>query len=129
MQTQASSAKLVDTSVLMSTTTEVKTVPPEHTLLIMLNTLSVVDVSSPSTLLICSNVAKDVAADTTINKAADHAIETTNIVTVMEEIVYKDENKALKSDFIVDMMENAVYEAVGQSEVENDDGHAVESKL
>ena len=95
----------------------------------MLNILSVVDVSSLSTLLICSNVAKDVAADTTINKAADHAIETTNIVTVMEEIVYKDENKALKSDFIIDMMENAVDEAVGQSEVENDDGHAVESKL
>ena len=95
----------------------------------MLNIMSVLDVSSPSALFVCSNVAKDVAADATINKAADHAIVTTNIATVVEEIVYKDEIKTLESDVIVDMAENVVDEAVGRSGVENDDGHAAREQI
>ena len=43
MQAQASSAKLVDTSVLTSTAAEAKTVPPEHALILILNVLSVVN--------------------------------------------------------------------------------------
>ena len=41
-------AKLVDTSMLTSTTAEAKMVPPEPALPLMLNVVSVVDVPSPS---------------------------------------------------------------------------------
>ena len=54
MQTYASSAKLVDPSVLTSTMAEAKMVPPEPALLSMLNVVSVVDVSSLFALLVVS---------------------------------------------------------------------------
>ena len=129
MQVQASSAKLVDTSVLTSTTAEAKTVPLEPALPPLLNVVSVVDVPYPFALLVCSDVIKDVAADATMNKAADHASVTTDIATVVEEIVHEDGNKAVEFDVIADIAEDAVDEAVGQSDVENDDGHAVGEEI
>ena len=84
----------------------------------MLNVVSIVDVSSPSALLICSDIIKDVAADATMNKAANHDSVTTDIITVMEEIVHENENKALETDVIADMAEDTINEAVGQSSVE-----------
>ena len=90
----------------------------------MLNVVNVVDVSFPSALLVCNDVIKDVAADATMNKAEDHANVTTDIATMVEEIMHKDENKALESDVIADMAEDTVDEAVRQSSVENDDKHA-----
>ena len=90
MQAQASSAKLVDTSKLTSTMAEAKTVPLEHALLPLLNVVSIVDVPCPSALLVCSDVIKDVALDATMNKAAYHGSVTTDIITVVEEILHKD---------------------------------------
>ena len=112
-----------------STMAEAKTVPPELALPPLLNVVSVVDVPCPFALLVCSNVIKDVAADATMNKAADHANVTTDIATVVEEIMYEDGNKAVESDVIVDIAKVAVDEAVGQSGVENDDGHAADEKI
>ena len=129
MQAQASFAKLVDTSVLMSTAVEVKTVPPEPTLPLLFNVVSVVDVSSPFALLVCNNVIEDILADATMNKAAYHGNITTDIITVVKEIMHNDENKALESDIIVDMAEDVVDEAVGQSGVENDNGHAADEEI
>jgi hypothetical protein len=77
MQAQASSAKLVDTSELTSTTAEVKTVPPELFPPSLLNVVNVVDMPSSFALFVCGDVIKNVAADATINKAADHANFTT----------------------------------------------------
>ena len=79
----------------MSTTAEAKTVSlePAPFPYWLLNVVSVVDVPSPFALLICNDVIKDVAANVTINKAADHASVTTDIATVMEEIVHEDGNK------------------------------------
>ena len=62
---------------------------------------------------------------TTMNKAADHSSVTTDIVTVVEEIVHEDGNKAMESDVKANIAEDAVDEAVGQSVVENDNGHAM----
>ena len=104
MQAQASSAKFVDTSKLTSTTAEAKTVPPELALPPLLNVVSVVDVPCPSALLVCSNVIKNVAADASINKAADHGNITTDITAVVEEIVHKDGNKAVESDIKADIV-------------------------
>ena len=129
MQVQASSAKLVDSSVLTLTTAETKTVPSEHALPPLLNGMSVVDVSYPSALFVYNDVIKDVAADVTMNNAADHASVTTYITTVVDELVHEDETKILESDVIADMEEDAVDEAVGQSGVENDDGHAACEKI
>ena len=129
MQVQASSAKLADISVLTSITAETKTVPLELALLLLLNVVSVVDVMSPSALLICSDIIKDVAADAMMNKAADYASITTDIATVVGEILYEDGNKALESNDITYMAEDAVDEAVGQFGVDNDDEHAVGEKI
>jgi hypothetical protein len=40
--------------------------------------------SFPSTLFVCSNVIKDIAADATMNKAVNHSSFTTDIATVVE---------------------------------------------
>jgi hypothetical protein len=125
MQAQTSSTKLVDTSVLTSTTVEAKTPCRNLSLPPLLNVVIVVDVPS----LCYSDVIKDLAADATMNKAADHASFTTDIATMVDEIVHEDENKALESDVIADMTEDAVDEAVGQSGVENDDGHATDEEI
>ena len=95
----------------------------------MLNVVSVVDVLSPPALFVCSDVIKDVASHATIHKAADHASVTTDITTVVEEIVHEDGNKALESNVIVDMEEDLVDESVGQSDVENDDGHGAGEEI
>jgi hypothetical protein len=94
-----------------------------------LNVVSVVDVPSSSTLLVCNDVIKNIAADATTNKATDHVSFTTDIATVVEEIVHENENKTLKSDVIVDMADDAVDEAVGQSGVEIDDGHVADKEI
>ena len=64
-----------------------------------------------------------------MNKAADHASVTTDITTVVEEIVHEDGNKALEPDVIADMAEDLVDEAVGQSGVENDDRHGADEEI
>ena len=64
-----------------------------------------------------------------MNKAADHASVTTDIATVVGEILYEDKNKALESNVIVDMAEDAIDEAVGQFGVDNDDEHATGEKI
>ena len=115
MQAQASSAKLVDTSTLTLTTAEAKTVPPELAFPPLLIVVNVVDVSSPSALFVCNDVIKDVAVDAIMNKLTDHASNTTNIVTMVKKVVHEYRNKALKSDVIVDMAEDAVNEVVGHS--------------
>jgi hypothetical protein len=94
-----------------------------------LNVESVVDVSSPFALFVCSNVIKDVAADAIMNKVADHTNFTKNIATVVEEIVHEDRNKTLESDVIADITEDAVDKAVRQSGVENDDGYAAGEEI
>ena len=129
MQTQASSAKFVDTSMLTSTTAEAKTIPLEPLLPPLLNVVSMVDVSSLSALIVCSDVIKDVTTYVTMNVVTDHANVSNDIVTLVEEIVHEDENKAEKSDVIANMAEDAVDETVGQSYVENDDGHAAGEKI
>ena len=98
-------------------------------ILLLLNVVSVVDVPSSSTLFIYSDVIKNVAADATMNKAADHASVTTDIGTVVEDIVDEDGNTTLESDVIADMAKDAVDEAVGQFGVENDDEHAAGGKI
>ena len=64
-----------------------------------------------------------------MNVVTDHANVSNDIVTLVEEIVHEDENKAEKSDVIANMAEDAVDETVGQSCVENDDGHAAGEKI
>ena len=91
--------------------------------------MSVVDLPSPFTLIVWSDFIKDVAAHATMNKVANHASVTTDITTVVEKIVYEDGNKILKSDIIVDMADDAIDESVGQSGVENDDGHAADDEI
>ena len=49
----------------------------------------------------------------TRNKAADQTNVTTDIATVLEDIVHEDKNKAVESDVIADKVEGAVDEAVG----------------
>lgn len=66
------------------------------------------DVPCLSALYVCSDGVKDVAANATTNKVADHANVTTDITTVVEEILHEDKNKAVDSDVIADMTENAV---------------------
>ena len=104
-------------------------VPPELALPPLLNVVSIVDVPCPSALLICSDVIKDVAADATMNKAADHASVTIDIATVVEKIVHEDGNKAVESDVIAYIADDAVNETIGQSGVENDDGHAADEEI
>ena len=91
--------------------------------------MSVVDVLSPPALFVCSDVIKDVASDATIHKAAYQASVTTDITTVVEEIVHEDGNKALESNVIADMAEDLVDEGVGQSGMENDDGHGAAKEI
>ena len=129
MQVQTSSAKLANTSILTSTMVEAKTVSLEPAFLPLLNVVSVVDVSSPSALFICSDNINNIAADATMNKAANHANITTDIAIVVGEIVYEDENKALESNVIADMTKDAVDETVGQSGVNNDDKHVAGEKI
>ena len=112
-----------------STMAEAKTVPPELALPPLLNVVSVVDVPCPFALFVCSDVIKDVAADATMNKAADQTSVTTDIATVVEEIVHEDKNKAVESDVIADIAEDIVVEAVGQSSVKNDNGHAADEEI
>ena len=64
-----------------------------------------------------------------MNKAVDRAIVTTDIATVMEEIVHEDGDKAMESDVIADMAEDVVDVAVGQSDVKNVDGHATGEEI
>lgn len=64
-----------------------------------------------------------------MNKAVDHANITTDIATVVKDIVHEVENKALKFDVIVDMTEDVVDETVGESGVENDDMHAADEEI
>jgi hypothetical protein len=94
-----------------------------------LSVVSVVDVLSHSVLFVCSDVIKDVTTDATIKKATDHANFTKDIAMVVEEIVHENGNKALESNIVVDMAENVVDQAVGQSGVENDDIHAADEKI
>ena len=110
---------------LTSTTAEAKTVSSEPTFTSLLNVVSVVDVPSPPALFVCSDVIKDVVSDATMNKAADHA----SVTTVVEEIMHEDGNKALESDIIANMAEDLVDEAVGQSGMENDDGHGADEEI
>ena len=110
---------------LTSTTAEAKTISSELALHALLNIVSVVNVSYPSALFVCSNVVKDVAADTTMNKVANHV----SIATVVEEIVHENENKVLEFDVIADMVEDSVNEAVGQSDVENNDMHTAGEEI
>ena len=114
---------------LTSTTAEAKTIPLEPLLPPLLNVVSMVDVSSLSALIVCSDVIKDVTTYVTMNVVTDHANVSNDIVTLVEEIVHEDENKAEKSDVIANMAEDAVDETVGQSCVENDDGHAAGEKI
>ena len=92
----------------------------------LLNVVNVVDVSSPSALHVCNHGIKDVAADVTTNKVADHANVTMNIATVMKEILDEDGNKVVDSDVIVVLAESALDKALGQAMAENDDGHAAD---
>jgi hypothetical protein len=94
-----------------------------------LNVVSVVDVPSPPALIVCSDVIKAVAADVTMNKAADHTSVTTDIATVVEEIMHENGNKTFESDVNTDMAEDTVDEAVGQSGVENDDMHTADEEI
>lgn len=64
-----------------------------------------------------------------MNKAVHHANITTDIATVVKDIVHEVENKALKFDVIVDMTEDVVDETVGESGVENDDMHAADEEI
>lgn len=98
IQAQALYATLVPTPVLTSTAAEVKTVPPKPAPTSLLNVIRVVDVPSTSALLVGSNVAVDVAADATMNKAADHANVIIDINTVYEKIGYEDEKKSVEPD-------------------------------
>ena len=95
----------------------------------MLIVVSVVDVPTHYILFVCRGVIKDVAADATMNKTADHISVTNDIVMVVEDIVYEDRNKTLKSDVIADMAEDVVYKPVGQSGVENDGDHAAGEEI
>lgn len=80
-------------------------------------------------MFVCSKVIKDVAADATMNMAANHAIITTDIAMVVENIVHENKNKTFESDVITDMAEDAVDNEVGQSGVENDDKHAAGDEI
>ena len=135
MQTQTSSAKLVDTSVLTSTTAVVKTVPPKLVHPPMLNvckccgylvTFCIACLQRRHQIL---NSKLDVAADVTMNKKANHANVTTESVTVVEEIVHEDGNKTLESGVIANMAEDTVDETVGHSGVENDDGYVAGEEI
>ena len=99
---QASASKLVEISVLTSTTAETKTVSLEPAPAPLLNVVRVVDVPSTLTLLVSSVVIVDGAADATLNKAAEHDNVSTEIDTVVEDIVQEDgktlvENSASRS--------------------------------
>ena len=87
----------------------------------------IVDVPSHYALHVCNDGVKDVAADATTNKVADHV--TTDIATVLEEILHEDENKAMDSDIIIDMTEGVVYEALGQTMAEASTGMQQARKL
>ena len=80
-------------------------------------------------MFVYSKVIKDVAADATLNMAANHAIITTDIATVVENIVHENKNKTFESDVITDMAEDAVDDEVGQSGVENDDKHVAGDEI
>ena len=80
----------------------------------MLNVVSILDLPSPYALHVCSDGVEDIAADAITNKVADHACVTTNIATVVEEILHEDGNKAVDSDVIHDLTEDAVKEAFGR---------------
>lgn len=114
---------------LTSTTAKAKTVPPESLLLPLLNVVSVVDVSSPSVLIVCSDVIKDVTTDVTMNVFTDHVNVKKDIATLVEEMVHEEAIKALESDVIADMADDVVDEEVGQSGVENDDRHAAAEEI
>ena len=109
IQAQTSYATLVPTPVLTSTTAKAMMVPPEPASTPLLNVIRVVDVPSILALL---DVVVDVAADVTMNKAADYANVSTDIDTVVEEIGHDDGKKSVESDIIVDMTEDIVDEAV-----------------
>ena len=87
----------------------------------LLNVINVVDVSSPSTL--------HVAGDATTKKVADHASVTTDIATVVEEILHDDGNNAVDFDVILDLTEGAVDEAIRHVMTKNDDGHAAGEEI
>ena len=114
---------------LTSTTAEAKTVPPEPAPTFVLNVVRVVDVPSTSTLLVGSDVIVDVAADATLNKAAEHASVSTDIGTVVEGIWHEDGKKSVEPNVIADMADDAVDDAIAQSCVENDDGHEADEKI
>lgn len=109
MQIQASSAKLVDTLALTSTTTKVSQNLPHS----LLNVFNVVDVPSYSTLHIFCDGVKEVVVDATTNKVAEHANVTTDFTTVVNEILYDNENKVVDSDVIADMTEGVTDEVLG----------------
>lgn len=56
----------------------------------MLNVVYVMDVPSPTALHVCSNDVKDVAIDAITKKMADHASVTSDIATLVEEILHED---------------------------------------
>ena len=64
-----------------------------------------------------------------MNKATDHTNITTDITTVVKEIVHENGNNALESNVITDMAKDAVDEVIGHSGVENDDQHAAGKKI
>ena len=101
-----------------SITAKAKTVPLEFVLPSFLSVVSVVDILSPSALTVCSDIIKNFAADVSMNVITDYANITNDIAMVVEEIVDDDGYKAVESDIIADMVEDAVVEAVGQINVE-----------
>ena len=127
MQAQASSAKFVETLVLISTMAEAKMLPLEPLPPPLLNVVSVM--SSSSTLIVCSDVIKDITTDITINVVSDHDNVSKDIATLVKEIVHEDAINAVESDVISDMAEDAVDDAVGQSGVKNNDGHAAADEI
>ena len=129
IQAQTSYAKLVPPPVLTSTAAEAKTVPPELAPTPLFNVIRIVDVPSTSALFVGSDIVVNVAADATMNKAAEHPNFSTNIGTVVKKIGQEDGKKSVEPDVIADMAEDALDEAVAQSGVENDDGHRASEEI
>lgn len=61
----------------------------------VLNVINIVDVASHSALHVCDDDVKDVTADAIMNKMEEHTTVTTDIATVVEEILHEDEIKAV----------------------------------
>jgi hypothetical protein len=101
----SSSAKMMVTSALTSTTVEATTFVHEPVPAPLLTSMGVVDAQLPTEVHVCGDIVVDVATDANTNKQGGHSSPGTDIAAVVENILQEEGKKSTDSHAIGDPVE------------------------